>query len=202
VRSNTSFERTRARSSAKLKPRQPRRSTQPLDRMMKFRVILVAAALPSWVGAAGNRTLCESSETAYLSCAVGSKLLSVCGSRDLTANSGYLRYMFGAAGKKPELVYPAAQIHPSRAFRRNEPITSAKAGVMALGFDSSGFTYSVFTTHSAFGYNGAGVIVQKANVQVASMSCTAGTLSDERFFSELAKVGIPIGLVRYVGPEE
>ena len=37
--SNTSFERTRARSSAKLMPRQPRRSTQPLERMRRSRKI-------------------------------------------------------------------------------------------------------------------------------------------------------------------
>jgi hypothetical protein len=36
VRSNTSFERTRARSSAKLLPRQPRRSAQPLGVMDRF----------------------------------------------------------------------------------------------------------------------------------------------------------------------
>ena len=173
--------------------------------MMNPRAILVLAAfaaLPSLVSAADVRTLCDASETAYLSCTVGTKLLSVCGSKELTAGSGYLRYLFGASGKKPELTYPAAETHPSRAFRRNEPLTSAKAGVMALSFDISDFTYNVFTTRSAFGYNGVGVIVQKGKEQVALMSCTSGTLHDEKFFSDLGKVGIPIGPVRYIGPEQ
>jgi hypothetical protein len=173
--------------------------------MMTHRAIFVLAAfsvLPTWARAADAHTLCEPAEAAYLSCSVGTKLLSVCGSKELTANTGYLRYIFGAAGKKPDLIYPAAQTHPSRAFRRNEPLTSAKAGVMALGFDISGFTYNVFTTRSAFGYNGAGVLVQKGTEQVALMACTAGTLTDQRFFSDLGRAGIPIGPVRYVGPEQ
>jgi hypothetical protein len=164
--------------------------------------LVALAAVPSNVGAREMRTLCDTSEAVYLSCSIGAKLLSVCGSHQLTNESGYLKYLFGVPGKRPELIFPTGKVHPSRIFRRNEPLVSAKAGVMALAFDVTGFTYNVFSTHSAFGYNGAGVIVQKGGKEVALKECASGTINDERFFFDLWNVGIPSGLVRYIGPEQ
>jgi hypothetical protein len=165
-------------------------------------VVIALAALPVCAGAGEIRTLCDSSEDTYLSCSIGKKLLSVCGSKQLTKEYGYLRYLFGESGKRPELIYPTAHVHPSSVFRRNAPLSSAKAGAMALAFDVSGFTYNVFSTRSAFGYNGAGVIVQQGEKQVALKKCASRTIDDERFFFDVPNVGIPIGTVRYVGPEQ
>lgn len=154
------------------------------------------------VSAGEIQTLCGVAEDVYLSCSVGKKILSVCGSKQLTKESGYLRYVFGESEKIPELIYPTEKIHPSKAFRRNEPLSSAKAGAMALAFDISSFTYNIFSTRSAFGYNGAGVIVQKGEREVAVKECVSGTINDQRFFFELSEAGIPIGSARYLGPEQ
>lgn len=161
-----------------------------------------AEIIEKYSHSARHETLCNTSETTYLTCLIGNKLLSVCGSEQITKESGYLRYLFGELGKRPELIHPDKEVHPSTVFRRNEPLTSAKAGVMALAFDISDFTYNVFSTRSAFGYNGAGVIVQRGEQQIALKECRLGTVSDDRFFFDLADAGIPIGAVRYVGPEQ
>jgi hypothetical protein len=170
--------------------------------MIRRIMIFVALATPLYVSAGDMPTLCDADEVVYLSCSIGKKLLSVCGSKQLTNESGYLRYLFGESGKTPELVYPREQIHPSKAFRRNEPLTSAKAGAMALAFDISSFTYNVFSTRSAFGYNGAGIIVRQGDKEVAHNECAPGTVNDGKFFFDLSEVGIPVGSVHYVGPEQ
>lgn len=165
-------------------------------------VILIAlAVIPAHVGAGDRRTLCDAAEDTYLSCLIGKKLLSVCGSNEITTESGYLRYLFGESGKRPELIYPTGQVHPSKAFRRNKPLVSAKTGAMVLAFDISGITYNVFSTRSAFGYNGAGVIVQQGEKEVVK-ECTYSTVDDDRFFFDLPKIGIPFGSVRFIGPEQ
>jgi hypothetical protein len=170
---------------------------------MKRRIMVIAAlATPLYVRAGDMPTLCDAEEVVYLSCSMGKKLLFICGSKQLTKESGYLRYLFGESGKDPELVYPGEQTHPSKAFRRNEPLSSAKAGAMALAFDISSFTYNVFSTRSAFGYNGAGVIVRQGDKEVAFKECASGKVNDKKFFFDLSEIGIPVGSVHYVGPEQ
>ncbi len=175
--------------------------TYMLGLRLTLSVIGFAVASPPVV-AGDTKSLCSDEEIVYLSCDINGKTLSVCGSKNLTAVTGYLKYSYGVRNKIPEMVYPATNEHPSKVFRRNEPLVAAKAGVMALAFDVSAFTYNVFSTRSAFGYNGAGVIVQKEGREISRKECSRSSINDNDFFFELGDVGMPVGDVLYIGPEQ
>ena len=63
-------------------------------------------------------SLCQRDEKIVFSCAVGkqAKLVSLCSSKELTKDKGYLRYRFGLPGKI-ELEYPKEQKLAREAFK-------------------------------------------------------------------------------------
>ena len=83
-------------------------------------------------------SLCERDEKIVFSCAVGkqAKIVSLCSSKELTKDRGYLRYRFGLPGKI-ELEYPKDGERPQQAFKY-----------------SHYFRYQVDTTEISFSLNG------------------------------------------------
>ena len=108
-------------------------------------LVLLAAVAPS---ALSSTTLCTKTERTHFSCKVAKdKLLSVCGSRLLTAKSGYIQYRFGTPSKV-ELVYPPTPDHPNGRFYFHEGAYSG--GYMDhLSFKVGAYSYVVYDHFSS-----------------------------------------------------
>jgi hypothetical protein len=93
-------------------------------------------------------TLCTKDEQVIFSCPVrrAAKIVSVCASKDLTSERGYLQYRFGLPGKI-ELEYPKdrvgtqAKFHYTHYFRAQFDLTS-------IVFTIEGYEYSVFDDYN------------------------------------------------------
>jgi hypothetical protein len=88
--------------------------------MRSVTLLLAAALICSSVDVwAQSRSLCPRQEKVLFSCSIEGKILSLCGSADLSDSSGYLKYQFGvgyADRQNLELVYPRANMRPRDAF--------------------------------------------------------------------------------------
>ena len=81
-------------------------------------VLCVGLATASNVAQRQPGSLCERGEKIVFSCAVGkqAKIVSLCSSKELTKDKGYLKYRFGLPGKI-ELEYPKEQKLAREAFK-------------------------------------------------------------------------------------
>jgi hypothetical protein len=152
-----------------------------------------------------QKDLCNPGETIVFSCSVGEeKVVSLCGSPDLSRDAGYLQYRYGRDPGKLEMTYPRKMERADTTFKYLQEY-AARGGTSALSFRVGRFRYSVFSTTSAFGFNGAGVIVDRGRRRVAYLKCDGKTLvtQADRFY-QLSGVGFPdaTGDVSYVGADE
>ena len=88
-------------------------------------------------------TLCEKNEKVIFSCGMqkSAKTLSLCGSKELDKEQGYVQYRFGQPGKI-ELEYPAERKSTQNAFsfaRYTRPLVT----YLALRFETNGYKYSI-----------------------------------------------------------
>ena len=88
-------------------------------------------------------TLCEKNEKVIFSCGMkkSAKILSLCSSKELDKQKGYVQYRFGLPGKI-ELEYPADRKSTQSAFsysRYTRPLVT----YLALRFGTNGFKYSI-----------------------------------------------------------
>lgn len=116
-------------------------------------------------GLARPASLCNREEKTLFSCALkGSrKLLSICGSGRLDANSGYLQYRFGRAGDV-EFEFPKEKKGTQAAFRYTR-YTRPLVTYLVLRFETQGYLYSVHQN-----YNGEErPAVNEARVTVAPL---------------------------------
>ncbi len=150
--------------------------------MRKLELLLVLAAIVVCAASANRRpsaaaptaspepgvpqpnTLCAKNERVIFSCPVKrpAKIVSVCASKDLAGDRGYLQYRFGLPGKI-ELEYPKdrqgtrAKFHYTHYFRAQFDMTS-------INFTIDGYEYSVFDD-----YNGE----EKPKISSQGVSVTA-----------------------------
>jgi hypothetical protein len=97
-------------------------------------------------GAAAQKTaaksLCAANEQTIWSCATTkNKIASVCASKDLTADKGYLQYRFGLSGKI-ELEFPQKREGSQKAFkylRYTRPLVT----LLTLSFENNGVIYEI-----------------------------------------------------------
>jgi len=119
---------------------------------------------PSQLGNLQPNSLCAKGERVIFSCPVKrpAKIVSVCASKDLTNDHGYLQYRFGVPGKI-ELEYPKdrqgtqAKFQYSHYFRAQFDTTS-------INFTIDGYEYSLFDD-----YNGE----EKTKISTQGVSVTA-----------------------------
>src|SRR5438270_6758919 len=92
-------------------------------------------------------TLCQLDEQVMFSCAVksGKKLLSLCGSKDLTDQTGYLKYRFGLPGQI-ELEFPTQRQDSQKSFRYAH-YYRAQVDRFSVSFTNKGHTYTVFDNY-------------------------------------------------------
>jgi|GEM_PF-1719989 len=105
-------------------------------------------------------SLCTQGEKTIWSCeTTGRKIVSICGSRELTKERGYVQYRFGRPGRV-ELEYPRQRQNTQTAFsyfRYTRPLVT----YLGLRFQTGGYDYEVYDNFNeeAGGSSEAGVTV-------------------------------------------
>jgi hypothetical protein len=121
-------------------------------------------------------TLCEADEQVIFSCAIAKsqKVLSVCGSKLLTAEKGYLQYRFGRPADV-EMTYPTTKADTQKQFRW---VTNYHADVVDnwLTFKNGTYSYSVFAiedhdTKSKRAEYRRGVVIGAPNGREHTLKC-------------------------------
>jgi hypothetical protein len=118
-------------------------------------------------------TLCKLEETTVFSCALPKKkIVSLCASKDASENTGYMQYRFGRNISSIELEYPHKKIPAKEVFKYYSFVFS-KGGTAAISFRIGSYRYSLFSTASVYGYNGAGVILNRGQnaIRVSFLQC-------------------------------
>ncbi|HEX3635693.1 MAG TPA: hypothetical protein VHV99_09430 [Paraburkholderia sp.] len=89
-------------------------------------------------------SLCSADETVFFSCAVknGEKVVSLCGTKGLSRNQGYLQYRFGRSSHI-ELEYPKAREDTRRAFSYAHYFR-ALVDLSEISFTIDKYRYSIF----------------------------------------------------------
>jgi hypothetical protein len=125
-----------------------------------------------------SKTLCEPGERVYFSCAIKGKVASVCGSKVIDQDSGYLQYRFGFLNKVPELVFPQQRVHPREGFQAFQA-DSPQTFLYELNFSVHDYMYSVFISTAARApSDGYGVSVRRNNKNLRTYSCDSSIFED------------------------
>jgi hypothetical protein len=108
----------------------------------------VAAGNSAVAAAPGAATLCAKDERVIFSCPVKrpAKIVSVCASKDLTAERGYLQYRFGLPGKV-ELEFPKDRNGTQQKFQYTHYFR-AQVDMTEINFTIDGNQYSVFDDYN------------------------------------------------------
>jgi len=112
---------------------------------------------------------CVPPQTTLFSCSTGTKTISVCGSQDLTANSGLLQYRFGRPAVV-ELSYPPADADWRKVTRGGTLMYSGGGGAF-LAFTNAPYRYIVYSAVGQGWGSKAGVVVEKDGKQIVSLTC-------------------------------
>ncbi|WMJ08867.1 hypothetical protein [Nitrosomonas sp. sh817] len=144
--------------------------------------------------AAGSH--CQPHEQIIFSCSLGKKTVSVCASKDLSADNGYLQYRFGQPGRI-ELNLPALpQSAPVNQFVQARSLMFSGGGGGYLRFISEPYHYIVYSAIGKGWGPKDGVAVEKSGRLMAYHECRdipvsklsdalfsdAGLLPDQREF--------------------
>ena len=93
-------------------------------------------------------SLCERDEKIVFSCSLRkpAKIVSLCSSKELTKDRGYLRYRFGLPGKI-ELEYPKDGERPQEAFKYSHYFR-AQVDSTEISFSLNGYEYSIIDDYN------------------------------------------------------
>lgn len=93
-------------------------------------------------------SLCESTEKIVFSCTVGktAKLVSLCSSKELTRDRGYLQYRFGVPGKI-ELEFPNQREQSQSAFKYSHYFR-AQVDQTEISFSTNDYEYAIFDDYN------------------------------------------------------
>lgn len=155
-------------------------------------------AAPGPVAAApGSDSHCTADEDVVFTCKTGKKLLSVCASKDLTANAGFIQYRFGPKGK-PEMRLKEPAEHPS-AFAAAAAVPFSGGNEVHIRFNGGDHNYVVYEGEGK-GWIRAGVVVEKNGRKVANISCNDGVSAASKLGADFfAKAGMPEDTVEFFG---
>jgi hypothetical protein len=125
----------------------------------KFSVCVLVATLVAAILSLGNsassqrrglqpNTLCEKNERVIFGCLLKRpvKIVSVCASKDLTSESGYLQYRFGLPGRV-ELQFPKDRTGTQQKFEYMHYFR-ARFELNEINFTVDGVNYSVFDDYN------------------------------------------------------
>lgn len=159
-----------------------------------LRSALACLLVASGAMAAGRQPVAASShcgpdEQVVFSCRIGPKIASLCASQRLTPTEGHLQYRYGPPGKVEIQVPDRTLADRARIQVMRSPPSTANA--LAVGVESAGFTYHVFSSESVGSVSSdgmrswmvdSGVEVRKGQTTVFSKHCT-GQPDDARFLA-------------------
>jgi len=103
----------------------------------------IQSAAPSPPGNLQAGTLCAKGERVIFSCPVKrpAKIVSLCASKDLTSETGYLQYRFGLPGKI-ELEYPMDRTGTQAKFQYTHYFR-AQVDLTEISFSNNGYEYQI-----------------------------------------------------------
>jgi len=133
-------------------------------------------------------SLCESTEKVVFSCTItkAAKIVSLCSSKDLTKERGYLQYRFGLPGKI-ELEFPKQREQTQTAFKYSHYFR-AQFDLTEISFSQDGHEYAIFDD-----YNGEqkpvrheqGIKITPPNGKEVSLTCSGKAKAQ---YDDLAEV--------------
>lgn len=89
-----------------------------------------------------SKSLCQSSEKTIWTCTTEkNKIASVCASKDLAEDKGYVQYRFGSLGKI-ELEYPKSRTGSAQKFKYSR-YTRPLVTMLTLEFENEGVRYEI-----------------------------------------------------------
>jgi hypothetical protein len=93
-------------------------------------------------------TLCENTEQVVFSCTIKkpAKIVSLCSSKELTKDRGYLQYRFGLPGKI-ELEFPRQREQTQTAFKYSHYFR-AQFDQTEISFTQDGYEYAIFNDYN------------------------------------------------------
>lgn len=154
------------------------------DMLTRLCCTLVSIAAASSADAADRtpvaaKSHCEPTEQVIFSCRVGQKIASLCASKRLTHTEGYVQYRYGPPGKIEIDVPGRSLAERARITVLRSPPSNANA--LAMGVESGGATYYVFSSESVGSVSDgmrswvydSGVEVHKGQDTVFSKRCTS-----------------------------
>jgi hypothetical protein len=161
------------------------------------RPVAAAAATPSPTPnvKATQASFCTSEETVVFACRTGGKLVSVCASKVVGPNRGYLQYRFGKPDSADplEMTLPESRLPPPK-VASGETVPFSGGGGSWLRFSKPPMAYTVYGGIGRWGPNGetrekSGVVVERQGKQVATLRC-AGTTTSELGYDWFARTGV------------
>ena len=128
-------------------------------------------------------TLCKKGEQVLFSCPIqgaSAKILSVCGSHDLGAKRGYIKYRFGKR-ETVELEYPKGNNKTQQAFLYTFSLSEEhirQASEASLSFSRGKYLYEVYNSifDAELFSNGVRVITPERTVTLECMAPIIGNL--------------------------
>lgn len=129
---------------------------------------------------AAMRSMCAAQEAVVFSCeTTKGKRVSLCASRDVSADQGYLYYAYGLPGKA-ELVFPGEK-RPPADFKRTHLTFAGSTGGFAYSFENGDYRYIVYSVSGAEGLEDQGVLVTKGETRnaISALSCSKGSVIED-----------------------
>src|SRR5262245_18186052 len=149
-----------------------------------------AVTQPSSGSSLQPNSLCAKDERIIFSCLLRrpAKIVSVCASKDLEKERGYLQYRFGLAGKV-ELEFPKDRNKTQEKFQYTHYMR-ALVDLTEINFEIDGYNYSVFDDYNAEekpAFSRQGVTINRPGTgqKEVSYACRAKPKAD---FSDLQAV--------------
>ena len=111
-------------------------------------VVAVTAGSATTVAQRQPGSLCENTEKIVFSCSIRkpAKIVSLCSSKELTKDRGYLQYRFGLPGKI-ELEFPKQREQTQSAFKYSHYFR-AQFDQTEISFTSDGYQYAIFDDYN------------------------------------------------------
>jgi hypothetical protein len=147
-----------------------------MENSMKYALIIVTFCTVS-TSIHAAPTLCLKDEDNIFSCSAGKKVISVCASKDLAADHGYLQYRFGVPNKV-ELTIPADRSVPPANSAVSRTLTFSGGGGAYLRFKAGGYDYVVYTAIGKGWGEKDGVAIEKTGKPPTHISCKDEPVSE------------------------
>ena len=136
---------------------------------------------------------CRAQEQTIFACSLGTKIVAVCASHDLSPTSGYVQYRFGPKNA-PELTFPAATEPSSRAAIQARTLMFTGGGGAYIRFINGRYHYIVYTAIGKGWGMKDGVAVTKDGKLLTHFTCRDVPVSKlgEDFFAQAGLATDPV----------